>query len=210
MPISEEPDRLRPTAAAETSSSQLRSAMKNGDNGLQPERQPGPLAALLGGRVEQFYALPDAVPVDGDLLHTRASIWAELLSTSSPDTRVVLRYGKSNGWLDGQPAVTPRRVDAADRLLYVGTVFDDAAMKTLTAWLLSEAKVTRAKLVVPDGVEASERRGDGKILHILVNLADKVETVKLPTPMVDEMHDKHSVREVVLPISGVAVLSEIR
>jgi beta-galactosidase len=27
-----------------------RSGMKNDDNGLQPERQPGPLAAMLGGR----------------------------------------------------------------------------------------------------------------------------------------------------------------
>ena len=83
-------------------------------------------------------------------------------------------------------------------------------MKTLTAWLLSEAKVTASKLVVPEGVEASVRTGDGKTLHILVNFADKVETVTLPSPMVDEMHDRHSVREVVLPISGVAVLSEPR
>ena len=34
-----------------------RSGMKNDDNGLQPQRQPGPLADLLGGRVEQYYAL---------------------------------------------------------------------------------------------------------------------------------------------------------
>ena len=186
-----------------------RSAMKNGDNGLQPERQPGPLAALLGGRVEQFYALPEPVPVDGDLLHTKASIWAELLSTSSPDTKVVLRYGKSNGWLDGQPAVISRRVGNGS-ITYIGTVFDDAAMKTLTEWLLSEAKVTKSKLVVPEGVEASVRQGNGKTLHILVNFADKVETVTLPSPMIDEMHDKHTVREVVLPVSGVAVLSEPR
>ena len=76
--------------------------------------------------------------------------------------------------------------------------------------VFSEAKVTKSKLVVPEGVEASVRRGDGKTLHILVNFADKAETVLLPSPMVDEMHDKHSVREVVLPVSGVAVLSEPR
>ena len=38
-----------------------RSAMKDEDNGLQPQRQPGPLAELLGGRVEQYYALVDPV-----------------------------------------------------------------------------------------------------------------------------------------------------
>jgi beta-galactosidase len=186
-----------------------RSGMKDGDNSLLPERQPGPLTALLGGRVEQFYALKDSVPVDGDLLHTKASIWAELLSTSSPETKVLLRYGKSNGWLDGQPAVITRRVGSGS-ITYVGTVFDEAAMKTLTAWLLSEAKVAKAKIVVPEGVEASIREGDGKTVHILVNFADKVETVTLPSPMIDEMHDKRSVREIVLPISGVAVLSESR
>ena len=40
-----------------------RSAMKDEDNGLQPERQPGPLADLLGGRVEQYYALVDPVGI---------------------------------------------------------------------------------------------------------------------------------------------------
>ena len=121
----------------------------------------------------------------------------------------MLRYGKSNGWLDGQPAVITRRVGTGS-ITYIGTVFDDAAMKTLTTWLLSEARVTKSKLVVPEGVEASVRQGDGKTLHILVNFADKVETVTLPSPMIDEMHDKHSVREIVLPVSGVAVLSESR
>ena len=43
-----------------------RSAMKDDDNSLQPERQPGPLAALLGGRVEQYYALLQPVPVQGN------------------------------------------------------------------------------------------------------------------------------------------------
>ena len=42
-----------------------RSAMKDDDNGLWPQRQPGPLTDLLGGRVEQYYALVDPVPVEG-------------------------------------------------------------------------------------------------------------------------------------------------
>jgi beta-galactosidase len=186
-----------------------RSGMKDADNALQTNRQPGPLEPLLGGRVEQFYALKESVPVDGALLHTKASIWAELLSTSSPDTKVLLRYGKSNGWLDGQPAVITRRVGSGS-ITYVGTVFDDDAMQTLTAWLLTQAKVTKATIAVPEGVEASVRRGEGKTVHILVNFADKVETITLTSPMIDELHDKRSVRQVVLPVSGVAVLSETR
>ena len=42
-----------------------RSAMKDDDNALWPQRQPGPLVDLLGGRVEQYYALVDTVPVEG-------------------------------------------------------------------------------------------------------------------------------------------------
>src|SRR6202044_3864981 len=106
-----------------------------------------------------FYALQNTVPVDGDLLHTQASIWAELLSTSSPDTKVLLRYGKSNGWLDGKPAVITRRVGSGS-ITYIGTVFDDAAMKILTSYLLAQAHVAAAALSVPDGVEANVRSGD--------------------------------------------------
>jgi beta-galactosidase len=186
-----------------------RSGMKDGDNALYANRQPGPLEALLGGRVEQFYALAAPIPVEGKLLHSEASVWAELLSTSSPDTEVLLRYGKANGWLDGQPAMITRRTGSGS-ITYVGTVLDKSAMQTLTAWLLSQSHVAPATLTAPDGVEASVRCGKDKAVHILVNFSDKVQTVRLPTAMKDEMHDGRSLREVVLPVSGVAVLNESR
>src|SRR3546814_9411437 len=80
--------------------------MKDEYNRLDPVRQPGPLAELLGGQVEQYYALDETVPVgDGT-----ATIWAERLAATAPDTQTVLTYGKSNGWLDGRPAVIRRSV----------------------------------------------------------------------------------------------------
>jgi beta-galactosidase len=186
-----------------------RSGMKDDDNSLQTNRQPGPLEPLLGGRVEQFYALAAPIPVDGDLLHASASIWAEELSVSSPDTRVLLRYGKSNGWLDGKPAVISRSIGSGS-ITYVGTVFDEEAMRNLTRWLVAKSHTTVSPVQVPDGVEASTRVGKDRMVHILVNFADKEETVHLPTAMKDEMNSGHSVREIVLPVSGVAVLSEPR
>jgi beta-galactosidase len=81
-----------------------RSAMKNEDNGLQTKRQPGPLVELLGDRVEQNYALVDPVPVEGSWGAGNSKLWAELLSAKQSDVQVLERYGKSNGWLDGQPA----------------------------------------------------------------------------------------------------------
>jgi beta-galactosidase len=123
---------------------------------------------------------------------------------------VLLRYGKANGWLDGKPAMITRRVGQGS-ITYVGTVLDEAAMRALTKWLLQKAKpFTRGTLTVPEGVEASVRYGKDKAVHILVNFSDKEQTVPLPTTMTDEMGDGHSVREVHLPVSGVAVLREPR
>ena len=100
-----------------------RSAMKDDDNGLQPERQPGPLGELLGGRVEQYYALIDPVPVEGQWGTGESPFWAELLSAKDKDTEVLLRYGKSNGWLDGQPAAITSKVGKG-RITYIGAWLD--------------------------------------------------------------------------------------
>ena len=186
-----------------------RSGMKDADNALQPERQPGPLASLLGGRVEQFYALAVPVAVNGELLQTQTTTWGELLSTSAPDTKVVLRYGKANGWLDGKPAVITRRVGKGS-ITYIGTIFDAAAMQVLADWLLKQANVAAASLIVPDGVEASVRYGKDKAVHIIVNFSEREQTVHLPTAMIDELNQGRSIREVTLPVSGVAVLRESR
>ncbi|HZL28999.1 MAG TPA: beta-galactosidase [Acidobacteriaceae bacterium] len=186
-----------------------RSGMKDADNSLYTERQPGPLASLLGGRVEQFYALKDTVPVEGEMLHSNASIWAELLSTSSPDTKVLLRYGKSNGWLDGQPAVISRWIGSGS-ITYVGTILDDAATETLTTYLLNEAHVAQASLVVPNGVEANVRSGPGGKVHLLINFSDKPQTIHLPKAMKDDLGEGGKVSDVALPVSGVAILSESR
>ena len=84
--------------------------MKDIDNSLWPQRQPGPLTDLLGGRVEQYYALVDAAPIEGKWGAGESPMWAELLSAKDADVEVLMRYGKSNGWLDGQPAAITRKV----------------------------------------------------------------------------------------------------
>ncbi|HET9087485.1 MAG TPA: beta-galactosidase, partial [Acidobacteriaceae bacterium] len=110
-----------------------RSAMKNDDNGLQTERQPGPLVSLLGGRVEQYYALLHPVPVEGQFGNNTSQLWAELLTASSPDTQVLATYGKSNGWLDGKPAIISRKVGKGS-ITYVGAWMDEAGMAKLAQW----------------------------------------------------------------------------
>jgi len=185
-----------------------RSAMKHGDNGLQPERAPGPLAALLGGRVDQFYAIDDkpgdTVPVTGLWGTTTSKIWVEQLSTSKPDTQVLMRYGKSNGWLDGQPAAITRKVGKG-QITYIGAWMDDAAMLNAAKWMARTSGVTPAFGPVPDGVDVYPREGNGKKVFILVNFNKAPQTVKLPSTM-QSVLDGKTVSTVTLNHYGVAVL----
>src|SRR5262249_2572081 len=102
-----------------------RSGMKDEYNALLPMRQPGYLIEALGGRVEQFYALERDAPVNGSLGTGNATIWAEQLKSSAPDAEALLRYGASNGWLDGQPAILTHAYGKG-RITYVGAVLDPA------------------------------------------------------------------------------------
>ncbi|MEO8737778.1 MAG: beta-galactosidase [Edaphobacter sp.] len=185
-----------------------RTGMKDADNGLQPEREPGPLAALLGGRVDQFYAIDDkpgdTVPVSGRWGNTTSKIWAEQLSTSAPDTEVLMRYGKSNGWLDGKPAAITRKVGKG-QITYIGAWMDDAAMLKAARWMTETSGVTAAFGPVPEGVDVYPREGEGKKVFILVNFDKAPQTVKLPS-MMHSVLDGKDVSSVLLDHYGVVVL----
>jgi beta-galactosidase len=181
-----------------------RSAMKNDDNGLQLERQPGPLAELLGGRVEQYYALVDPVPVTGRFGVSTSKLWAELLSAGAKDVEVLATYGKSNGWLDGKPAAITRKVGPG-RITYIGAWLDDAGMAAATKWMTEISGVKSALGSVPNGVEVYPRYGDKGAVYILVNFSAAPQTVTLPSQMNDVLEGgvKHSLT---LARYGVAVL----
>ncbi|HEY6377164.1 MAG TPA: beta-galactosidase trimerization domain-containing protein [Edaphobacter sp.] len=186
-----------------------RAGMKDGDNSLQPHRGPGPLTDLLGGRVEQFYAIDDAdpsatVPVEGKWGNTTSKIWAELLSTSAPDTEVLMRYGKSNGWLDGQPAAITRKVGKG-RITYIGAWMDDATLLTAAKWMTETSGVTAAFGPVPEGVDVYPREGNGKKAFILVNFAKTPQSITLPSKMHSVLDDK-DVTTVNLERYGVVIL----
>ena len=183
-----------------------RSAMKDEDNGLQPQRQPGPLADLLGGRVEQYYALVDPVAIEGKFGPGQSKLWAELLSATDKDTEVLETYGKGNGWLDGKPAAITRRVGKG-RITYIGAWLDGSAMAAATKWMGEVSGVKPALGKVPDGVEVYPRYGDHRVVYILVNLSKAEQTVALPSAMTDVLQGglKQSVK---LPVYGVAVLSK--
>ncbi|MGB8473383.1 MAG: beta-galactosidase [Candidatus Acidiferrum sp.] len=181
-----------------------RSGMKDEDNSLQRERQPGPLVDLLGGRVEQYYALLNPVPVEGQFGAGECSLWAELLSAKDSDTEVLERYGKSNGWLDGQPAAITRKVGKG-RITYIGAWLDDAGMAAAAKWMTDISGVKPAFGPVPDGVEVYPRYGARGTVFILVNFSKTEQSVSLPTTMNDVL-EGGTKQSVTLPVYGVAVL----
>ena len=182
-----------------------RSAMKDDDNSLQPERQPGPLVELLGGRVEQYYALTAAVPVEGRWGSGESPLWAELLSTKSAATEVLMRYGKSNGWLDGEPAAITRQVGKG-RITYVGAWIDPATMRRAANWMTDSSGVKTPLPSVPEGVEVSLRQGERGAVFVIVNFSETAQTIPLSGPMKDVLEggEKTSVS---LPVYGVGVFS---
>lgn len=185
-----------------------RSAMKNDDNGLQTERQPGPLVELLGARVEQYYALVDSVPVIGKFGASECKLWAELLTANSPETEVLATYGPSNGWLDGKPAAITRKVGKG-RITYIGAWLDDAGMAAAARWMAEVSGVKPALDEVPEGVEVNPRYGSKGAVYIVVNLSKSEQTVPLPSTMTDVLAGAAK-NSVTLPRYGVAVLSAAR
>jgi beta-galactosidase len=188
-----------------------RSAMKNEDNGLQPERQPGPLAAMLGGRVEQFYALDQDVPVTGDWGTGAGKTWAEQLSVKDPQAHVLMRYGKSNGWLDGQPAAITRVVGKGS-ITYIGAWMDEKTMDAAAKWMVDASGVHLLPINLPKGVDLYVRsrkgnNGEEKTVWILVNFGNDAATVTLPGPMTDVLGTGR-IGSVKLERYGVAVLSK--
>ncbi len=183
-----------------------RSGMKDEHNALNVQRQPGPLAAPLGGRVEQYYALDHPLPVAGSLGAGSASLWAEQLSAAAPDVQVLLRYGQSNGWLDNQPAMMTRRVGKGS-ITYLGAVLDPELMRQVTAWAIARAQVHAEFPGVPAGVEVCRRAGADHMAFILINHGAVAAHVALPGPMSDVLHGDRIVTAVDLSPQGVDVLA---
>lgn len=180
-----------------------RSGMKDEFNALQPQRQPGFLVDALGARVEQYYALEKDVPLTGAWGTGEASIWAEQLKSQAPGEEVLLKYGKSNGWLDDQPAVITRAYGKG-RITYVGAVLDDKLMSAAAEWMTQKSGVTPVFGPVPEGVEVSRRVGPGKQVFVIINYSQENREVALPHSM-SLVLDGKTGNVVQLPPYGVAV-----
>ncbi len=159
-----------------------RSGMKDEHNALNIQRQPGPLADALGGRVEQYYALDAPAPVSGDFGTGSATIWAEQLSARNNGAEILMRYGKSNGWLDNQPAMITRQVGKG-RITYLGALVDAAVMRNVAQWALDLARITPEFEELPASIEVCRRAGKDHNVFVLINHGSAPVTIPLPAGM---------------------------
>lgn len=180
-----------------------RSGMKDEDNALLASKQPGGLSALAGVQVEQYYPLGQAIPVVRSDLQGSAIIWSEQLKVLEDDVEVLATYGISNGWLDGQPAVTSRVVGMG-RTTVIGAWMDDVLMKEIILSLLSQSDVP-ATWTLPTGVELCRRAGEGRELTLYINHSSKPKTVSVEVST-DLLSGAEMQGKVILLPHGVLVL----
>jgi beta-galactosidase len=181
----------------------LRTGLKDEFNALLPMRQPGPLAALAGVEVEDYYALAAPVPVQGKWLNGAATIWAERLKSVDGERTIPISvYGKSNGWLDDQLAVAVHPYGRG--LAYtVGAYLDETAQQAFVEHVLSIAGVRSVK--TPLGVEIRTRLGQaGSEIVFVINHTAARQTVTLPWPALDHLSGK--VLQDSVQLDGYAVL----
>jgi beta-galactosidase len=193
--------------------------MKDEFKSLNTQRQPGPLAEALGGRVEQYYALDAPVSLAARNSTGTATIWAEHLSTSASDTQVNLRYADSGGWLDGKPAMITHSVGKGS-IAYLGTLPNEAFLSTILSSAMRDAHAEVPRSALPVGVELCMRAvGSGELSHRVTILINHNETTKeitlgghfkslLPGIVLTATHAAADTpaTQISLPPQGVAVL----
>jgi beta-galactosidase len=184
-----------------------RSGMKDEFNRLDTHRQPGPLVDVLGGRVEQYYALDENLSVAGDAGAGTASIWGEHLSAQTPQTKVLLRYGANAGWLSGEAAAIQRNVGKGS-ITYLGALLDANLMRAFVQQALDSAKVATPFASIPEDVEVMRRVAARRAVNIFINHGQQPRSVTLPKSMHDVLNAGQSIRNLTLAPQAVAVLEE--
>ncbi|MFT3890942.1 MAG: beta-galactosidase [Anaerolineales bacterium] len=185
----------------------IRSGMKDEFNALLPLRQPGMLAEISGVEVEEYYALLDPSPVTGDEFKGESRIWAERVKLKDDDTQVIARYGKSNGWLDGQAAITSHAFGKGC-VTYVGAWLDDISQQKLIDDIVRSAGVEPV-MKCPVGVEARRRVNEqGQEVFIVINHERTEKRIKLPW-LAHEHLTRLDISELKLEPYEVAVLTRL-
>jgi beta-galactosidase len=187
----------------------IRCGMKDEYNALLPQRQPGGLAEMASIEVEEYYALHEPVPVKGNWFEGQSRLWAErLVPVGKKSARVAARFGKCNGWLDDQIAIS---VNAFGKGLvyYVGVYLDEPAQQTFLARCLKTARITTINTA--PGIEVSARvKAGGEEIYIVINHNSTGTSIKLPWPVLDHLTGQELRTDIALSPYGVVVVTPLK
>lgn len=181
-----------------------RSAMKDEYEARWPQRQPGPLAGLLGARVEQYTALDEPIEAEGAWGNASVQMFAEQLTVQADDVKVLMKYQALHSWLDGQPAAVTRKIGRGS-ITYVGAWLDESGMERAVQWMASESGAHPDLFAVPAGVEVYRRAAKDHEVFIVENDSHESQDIDLPAAMTNVL-TRGTVRSLKLPVYGVAVL----
>jgi beta-galactosidase len=187
----------------------IRCGMKDEYNALLPWRQPGPLADIAGVEVEEYYALQDEVPVTGNWFSGVSQLWAERLKVLDEDRVIAIaRYGESNGWLDGQIAITVHS-HGRGLVYYVGAYLDQAAQQAFVDHVVRTAGV-RPAMETPAGVEARRWvNAEGRGVFAIINHTRAEQLVRLPWQAHEHLSGQSVQGELELAPYEVAILTRL-
>lgn len=187
----------------------VRCGMKDEYNALLPQRQPGGLAEIAGVEVDEYFALQEPVPVFGNWFTGQSNLWAErLVRIGKKSALVIAQYGKSNGWLDDQIAIS---VNSFGRGLvyYVGAYLDELSQQAFFTRVLKTAKVTT--IVTPPGIEMRTRVRPGKEeVYIVINHTSTENIVHMPWPTFDHLTGVTFTKRLYLPAYGVVIITPVK
>lgn len=164
---------------------------------------PGPLRDLLGLRIDEFWPLPEGGTIgvrDGDSGWT-GSLWSEWIEPEGAEVLATF----DDGELAGRPAVTRHR-HGEGTAWYLATRPEPAALRALLDRVRAEAGVAPVLPDLPDGVQATIRRGADAEYVFLLNHGGSAAEVPLERAGTDLITGEESGASVSLPPRGVAVL----
>jgi beta-galactosidase len=187
----------------------VRSGVKDEFNALHNTRQPGPLREITSVEVEEFFAINEPVPVKGNWFEGQTRIWAERLKIipGNLSTTTVAKYGPSNGWLDGQIAMSVS-AHGMGLVYYVGTYLDDQTQQALIDRILKNTVLKTWQ--TPSGVEARILTNPaGEEFIIAINHTPQAQPLKLPWALAYEhLSGLEVTQETVQPPHGVAIFTK--
>ena len=187
-----------------------RCGLKDEYNALLPQRQPGGLAEIAGVEVEDFYALLEPVPVIGEGFNGESNLWAERLApTGMKQALVLARYGKSNGWLDDQIAISVNTFGKG-LVYYVAAYLDETAQQTFFTRVLETAKVATVASAPGIEIQARLQPARDEEFHIVINHTAAEQTVSMPWPSLDHLTGNPLAEEFNLAAYAVAILSPLK